>query len=114
VNAGTHPFPSSQLWLLLIGFIIWCSALVVLYAWHAIGCAFGWPVATLRLGFGLALLAHLGALSWLWFAHARKVQDPASGSTGSFLQLLIAWTTIAAVVTTALTLGPAILLKTCV
>ena len=32
--------PSCRLWWLAAGFGIWCSALVVLYALHAIGCAF--------------------------------------------------------------------------
>ena len=49
-----RPVPSRQLWWLAAGFTVWCSALVVLYAMHAIGCAFAWPTGTLRLWLAVA------------------------------------------------------------
>ncbi len=50
--------------LLLAGFVVWSSSLVVLYALSSLGCARGWPDDTLA---GLDLLtAVLGAA---WVAH---------------------------------------------
>lgn len=114
MSAGERPVPTSRLWLLVWGFGIWCSALVVMYGFHAIGCAFGWPTAALRLGLGIALLGHMAALGWLWVYCARVTADAAVGPIGAFMNRVIVWTTIAAVVTTVLTLGPALLLQTCI
>ena len=106
--------PPSRLWLLVAGYGAWCSALVFIYALHALGCAFGWPTGPLRLGLGVALLVHLAVFGWLWRDYARTSPDSALGPTGSFLHWVVLWTLITAFVTTVLTLGPTLLLTTCV
>ena len=106
--------PPRRLWLLAAGYGAWCSALVFIYALHALGCAFAWPTGVLRLGLSVALLAHLAVIGWLWRDYASTSPDPALGSTGSFLHWVVLWTLITAFVTTLITLGPALLLATCV
>ena len=105
------PIAPHRLWWLGAGFGIWVSALVALYAIHAIGCAFYWSTGPLRLGLGLLLLAHLIVIGWMW--HAGGGIDPASGRTAAFLYAAIEWTVIAAFVATVLTLGPSLLLTLC-
>jgi len=107
------PVPPRRLWWLLLGFIVWCSALVALYALHAIGCAFAWSPGSLRLWLALLLLAHLAAVGGMWRHLARAPAAPAGG-TESFLHIAALWTTIAAVFATVLVLGPPLLLTTCV
>jgi len=106
--------PPRRLWLLAAGYGAWCSALVFIYALHALGCAFAWSTGALRLGLGIALLAHLAVIGWLWRDYASTSPDPALGPTGSFLHWVVLWTLITAFVTTLITLGPALLLVTCV
>ena len=106
--------PPRRLWLLAAGYGAWCSALVFIYALHALGCAFAWPTGALRLGLGIALLAHLAVIGWLWRDYASTSPEPALGSTGSFLHWVVLWTLITAFVTTLITLGPTLLLVTCV
>jgi len=106
--------PPRRLWLLAAGYGAWCSALVFIYALHALGCAFAWPTGALRLGLGIALLAHLAVIGWLWRDYASTSPEPALGSTGSFLHWVVLWTLITAFVTTLITLGPTLLLATCV
>ena len=104
--------PPSRLWWLAAGFGVWCSALVVLYALHAIGCAFAWPAGTLRLSLVVVFVAHLVVIGWMWRNAARAA--PALGATGSFLHVAIVWTVIAAFVAAVLTFGPPLLLATCI
>lgn len=111
---NTHPVPPRQLWLLALGFGVWCIALVVIYALHAVGCAFAWSTGALRISIGLALLAHLAVIGWLWRDYAKTGPDPAFGPTGSFLRWVVVWTLISAFVATVFTLGPTLLLATCV
>jgi len=111
---SAHPVPGRRLWLLAAGYGAWCSALVAIYALHALGCAFGWPAGALRTGLGAALGVHLAVIAWLWRACARSAADPAFGPTGVFLHWVVLWTLITAFVTTLLTLGPTLLLATCV
>jgi hypothetical protein len=106
--------PPRPLWLLVVGYGVWFLALAVIYAVHALGCAFAWPTGALRLGLGLALLASLAVLGWLWREYTKTSPDPALGPTGSFLHWVVLWTLITAFVTTVLTLGPILLLATCV
>ena len=54
-----------RLWWLSAGFGVWCLALVVLYALHAIGCAFGWPAGALRSSLVLVFVAHLVVIGWI-------------------------------------------------
>jgi len=106
--------PPSRLWWLLAGFGVWCSALVILYALHAVGCAFAWPAGLLRIVLVLMLLAHLMAIGWMWRNLATADPDPVFGETGTFLHMAVVWTVIAAFVATVLTLGPTLLLTMCV
>ena len=106
--------PPRTLWWLLAGFGVWCSALVFLYALHAIGCAFGWPAGALRLVLSLVLLVHAGVILWMWRDQTSGNRDPALGSTRTFLRTVTIWTLIAALATIVLTLGPALALSTCV
>jgi hypothetical protein len=108
------PVPPSRLWLLVAGYGAWCSALVFIYALHALGCAFVWPTGALRLGLGVALAVHLAVIVWLWRDYATTRPEPALGETGSFVHWVVLWTLITAFVTTVLTLGPTLLLATCV
>jgi hypothetical protein len=114
VSVGGREVPPRRLWLLVAGFGIWCSALVVMYAYHAIGCAFGWKAAALRLGLAVALLLHVALASWLWRAQSATIPETSGSETGRFMHRVIAWTLIAALVTLVLTLGPALLLETCI
>jgi hypothetical protein len=111
---SARPVPPRHLWLLALGFGVWCSALAVIYALHALGCAFAWSTGVLRLGLGVALLAHLAVIGWLWRDYATTSPDPAFGPTGSFLHWVVVSTLIAAFVATVFTLGPTLLLTTCV
>jgi hypothetical protein len=106
--------PPRRLWWLVAGFGVWCSALALLYALHATGCAFAWSAGLLRLGLGLVLLGHLVVIGWMWRDLAAARPDPAFGQTGTFLHTVVVWTLIAAFVATVLTLGPSLLLTICV
>ncbi len=108
-----RPVPPGQLWWLAAGFAVWCSALAVLYAVQAIGCAFAWSAGPLRLGLALALLVHLAVIGWIW--HSLNGAGPGLefGQTGIFLHTAVVWSVVAAFVTTILTLGPPLLLTAC-
>jgi hypothetical protein len=106
--------PPSRLWLLALGYGIWCSALVLLYALHALGCAFAWPPAILRTVLALVFLAHLAAIGVLWRVYARHSADAGDGATGSFFHEVALWTLATAFVATVITLGPTLFLATCV
>jgi hypothetical protein len=105
--------PARRLWWLAAGFAVWCSALVALYALHAIGCAFAWSSSSLRLGLAMVLFAHLIVIGWMWRDITRAGTDPDFGPTGSFLHGAVSWTLIAALVASVLTLGPPLLLTIC-
>jgi hypothetical protein len=106
--------PPRRLWWLLAGFGVWCSALVVIYALHAVGCAFAWPAGALRLALVFVLLTHLGVIAWMWRDQAAGSADPHLAPTGAFLRTVIVWSLIAALATIVLTLGPTLALSTCV
>ena len=110
---SVRPVPARWLWLLVLGFGAWCSALVTVYALHSVGCTFAWSAGAIHLGLGLAILAHLALIAWLWGNYSKPLADPAHGPTGSFLHWVIIWTMLAAVVTIAFTLGPTLLLTSC-
>ena len=111
---STRPVPPRRLWWLVAGFGVWCSALVFLYAVHAIGCAFAWPAGALRLALAIVLLLHLIAIGLMWRDRRAASSDPGFEPTGTFLHTVTVWTLIAAGITTVLTLGPALALATCV
>lgn len=105
--------PRLLVWL-AAGFVVWSSALVALYAVHAIGCTFAWPAGPLRLGLGAVLLMHMAAFAAIWrhlVTHPIEVTD---GATRDFLVTLSLWVTISAAAATVLTLGPTLVLTTCV
>jgi hypothetical protein len=110
---SARPVPPPRLWWLAAGFGVWCTALVVLYALQAIGCAFAWSAGRLRLGLAVVLLAHLIVIGWMWRDLAGAGPDPVFGETSTFLHGAIVWTIIAAFVATALTFGPSLLLTIC-
>ena len=112
-NGSTVGTRAGQLWLLALGFCVWGAALVIVYVLHSAGCAFGWSKDALRLSLGLAILIPLAVIGWLWRNYAKTAPDPALGPTGSFLHWVILWTLVAAFVTIVFTLGPALLLTTC-
>ena len=56
---SVHPVSAQRLWLLVLGFGVWCSALITVYVLHSVGCTFAWSAETIRLSLGLAILAHL-------------------------------------------------------
>ena len=110
---SVHPVSAQRLWLLVLGFGVWCSGLITVYVLHSVGCTFAWSAETIRLGLGLAVLAHLVLIGWLWRNYAMTPADPALGPTGSFFHWVIVWTFLAAVVTIVSTLGPTLLLTSC-
>jgi len=114
VSTTTQTVPPRRLWWLGAGFVVWCSALVALYALHAIGCVFAWPTASLRWSLVIVFVVHLLGIAWMWRKFASAEPDPAFGATGSFLHAAIMWTAIAAFVATLLTFGPPLLLSTCI
>lgn len=108
-----RPIPPRRLWWLAAGFAVWCSALVALYALHAIGCAFAWTAGSLRSGLAVVLFVHLIVMGWMWRDITRTNADTDFGPTGSFLHGAVTWTLIAALVASVLTLGPPLLLTVC-
>jgi hypothetical protein len=110
---SANPVPPRRLWWLAAGFVVWCSALVFVYAIHAIGCAFGWSAGPLRLVLALVILAHLIAICWMWRDLANASATPRVGETGAFLRTVGIWSLIAALAAIVLTLAPVLLLKTC-
>ncbi len=111
---SSDPVPRLGLWRLAVGFSIWGSALLLLYALHAVGCAFAWSAGPLRVGLVVVLLVHLVALGWMWRSFARDEIDPAFGEAGTFLHVTAVWTVISAFAVTILTLGPPLVLTLCV
>ena len=105
--------PPRRFWLLGLGLGLWCSAIAIIYALHALGCAFGWRTDVLRWSLGLVLLAHLLAIGWPWYRAVKTPADPALGETGSFLRGAFIWTLAKAFVAVVLTLGPVLLVSTC-
>lgn len=102
-----------RLWGLVAGFGVWSSALAILYALHAVGCAFAWSAGLLRLGLAVVLVAHLTVIGWMWRDLAKAGPNPVFGQTGTFLHMVTLWSVIAAFVATVITLGPSLLLTTC-
>ena len=105
--------PPSRLWLLALGYGIWCSALVLLYActrWAVLSRGRGRRCAPCAV----VLLVHLVALGWLWRDIARAGADFGSGPTGALLHWAVVATLITALVATVITLGPPLLLTACI
>jgi hypothetical protein len=114
MNTSGRPIPPRRLWWLAAGFAVWCNALVLLYALHAIGCVFAWPPGALRWTLVFVFLAHLIGIGWMWRNASKADRGAAAGDTGNFLQAVIEWTVITAFVATVLTFGPPLWLTTCI
>lgn len=107
--------PPQRLWWLLAGFGIWCSALVMIYALHAVGCAFGWSTGPLRLALAIVVIAHALLIGCLWRGLGGiGTATAGSSETGAFVRTVALWSAIAALVTVVLTLGPVVFLRTCI
>ncbi|MBU8975870.1 hypothetical protein JI752_006910 [Lysobacter sp. MMG2] len=107
------PLAPRRLWWLGAGFALWCSALVVLYAVHAIGCRFAWASGSLRLTLAALLLAHMIAIGWLWHRFSLAMRGPGQTPISAFVHAVIVWTLVAALVSAIIALAPALLLTTC-
>jgi hypothetical protein len=112
-TGNVRTVPPSRFWLLGLGFGLWCTAIAIIYSLHALGCAFGWRTDLLRWSLGLVLLAHLVAIGWPWYRAVKTPAEPALGETGEFLRSAYIWTLGKAFVALLLTLGPILLLATC-
>jgi len=110
---GALEGPPRQLLLLILGFCVWASALVLVYFLHTLGCSFGWTVVALRGALATVLLLHLGLIGVAWHRCAERRADPAAGATDAFIVWVTLWTLISAFVTIIVTLGPALVLTTC-
>ena len=102
-----------KIWWLGAGFIVWCSAIAVLYALHAIGCVFDWPSTLLRWSLVVVFGLHMAATAWLWYRFAKTRPDPRQGPTGRFMHDVMLWSAIAAAAATLVTFAPPLLLSTC-
>jgi hypothetical protein len=91
----------------VVGFGLWSTALVLVYALHAIGCAYHWGPGAIRLVIGAVVVGHVIAIG-LCMRYLR----PAAGT--SLLLRAAQWTLIAALVATLFTYGPLVLLSPCV
>ena len=114
MTVSTRQVPPGYLLWLAAGFAVWASAIIVIYAVHAIGCAFAWSAGPLRLGLVIVLLAHLAVIGWMWRHLGGADAGLASDRTAAFLRIAAVWTTIAAFATTIFTLGATTLLSVCV
>lgn len=114
MTVETRPVPPGYLLWLTAGFIVWGSAIIVIYAIHAIGCAFAWSAVPLRLGLLMVFLAHLAVIAWMWRHLGGTDAGLDSDRTAAFLRMAAVWTTVAAFATTIFTLGATMLLSVCV
>ena len=114
MTAGTDAVPPGGLWWLAAGFLVWCSALIVVYAVHAVGCTFALSAGPLRLGLALVLFAHLAVIGWIWRRLGGADPSHDFGRTGAFVRVAALWATIAAFAITIFTLGATTLLTVCV
>jgi hypothetical protein len=101
-----------HLWPLLVGFTLWALALIALYALQYLGCHFGWaPMAhrvALLVAYAIAVASLTGTLA-LQIAIVRK-----RGSTTMSVNHIGLGATIAALVATAVTFGPMLLVSACI
>jgi hypothetical protein len=114
-GTGEQPVvPPRRLWWLGAAFVSWCSALVVLYGVHAIGCAFGWSAFVLRASLVAMFAVHLVAIGWMWMKFARARPSGPPDGTAAFVHDAIVWSTMAAFASMLLALAPSLLLKACI
>ena len=113
-DTAPRPVPARELWGLTWGFLIWASALVLVYTVHSLGCAFAWAPGATRLVLAGVILAHMALIGALLLVRTRRGPDPAQGRAGAFFYWVILATLAAALVKIVFTLGPALLLTVCV
>ncbi len=95
--------PIHYLWL-TVGFGLWTTALGLIYSFQALGCAYDWPQLILRGTIAATLVAHL-VLLWVLIRRWRRYEG--------FLRTLTLWLLVAALVATAFTYAPILLLSAC-
>jgi hypothetical protein len=93
------------------GFAVWGSALISAYAFHGIGCAFGWSAGPLRFGLSVLLAFHMAGLAVLW--HHLAARRGTEQDTSDFLLSVSLWSNIAAMAATLIVIGPTLLLRPC-
>ncbi|RUT34885.1 hypothetical protein EMQ25_02710 [Arsenicitalea aurantiaca] len=118
---STSPVPAIRFWLLLLGFIAWSGAFVLLYGMLSVGCAAGWhlqmvgPMSLQRLmlvGLFILSLAGIGLLTFVQYRgwKARRRERPAPNDfliAGGF------FASLAALGATAFTFAPVVALSPC-
>lgn len=110
------PVPAARLWLLVVGFILWSTGFVSVYAANAIGCAFLWPEPVQR-GVLLALFAlHLLLLGGfaLWARRRLARARPEETRPAYLLDYLGLGTGLAALASTLFVLLPSAVLTLCI
>lgn len=113
VAPAPRPVPARDLWWLTWGFLIWASALVMVYTAHSLGCAFAWAPGSSRLILALIILVHMGLIGLLWRIQIRRGPNPAYGRAGTFFYWVILATLASALIKIVFTLGPTLLLTAC-
>lgn len=105
--------PRRVLWL-AIGFILWASALLTMYAVQAIGCGYGWPQTLHRAALLLLAIAHLAVLGAMVIRGRRRLPSSQHAPRPSaFLEYVGVGATIAAFAATLFTFAPALFLGLC-
>lgn len=115
--------PAGRLVWIVAGFLVWSAAFVALYSMQAIGCRFGWDEMVVAGGIGggvslhrvvlVVLFAISLAAAWTVVALARKRREGASGPLSSFMEVVAWLAALAALVSTAISLGPVLFLTAC-
>lgn len=102
-----------------LGFLVWASAFVLLYAMLSVGCRFGWDgidlVGGLTVQRGqliLILLAHLG-LGVALVIHMRRCLNAEFDRPAAFLGRIGYWAAIAALASSLLTYAAVFGLSAC-
>ena len=102
---------SKQLWPLLTGFTLWALAFIALYGLQHLGCYFGWAPAQHRAvlvaGYVVSLLV-LGGYLALQIGALRRNRPAATALDG-----IGVGTSVAALVATAITMGPVAFASLC-
>jgi hypothetical protein len=102
------------------GLLLWSSAFVALYALHAVGCALTWtevgvgPVSLSQIVLLAVWLVHLALLILLLMRCRTWLRDTAPGTGDRFVARSSIALTVIAIVATAYTGLPVVLLRHCV
>jgi len=93
------------LWPILLGFSLWATGFVALYAVQHLGCFWGWPPAVHRTVLVLFYAAGLAALGALLIRQRQ--------TAGSHLGAIAVTLTVAALAASAITFAPALFISAC-